>query len=202
MLAGLIGLTALIVAAMALSVAARDTPPAFIGTDMGGDPAPNFALANQFGDKIKLSEQRGKVVVLTFLYTHCPDVCPLTAARLRQVHAQLGADAADVTFLAVSVDPEGDTALAATEFSERFGMLERWSYLIGTREELEPIWKAYYVGVLPDTDHAEHADQVMHNAPIYLIDRDGRRRVVHTTGGATDAIIDEVLHDIRQLLDT
>lgn len=61
--------------------------------------------------------------------------------------------------------------------------------------------KAYYVGVLPDADHDQHSDQVMHNAPIDLIDRDGRRRAVHTTGGETDAIVDEVLNDIRLLLE-
>lgn len=187
----------IVIAAIGLSVAARDEPSTFIGTDLGGDAAPDFRLANQFGSQVALSEQRGNVVVLTFLYTHCPDVCPLTATWLRQVHDQLGSDAKDVTFIAVSVDPERDTTEAAYAFSERFGMLDRWSYLVGTRQELEPIWKAYYIGVLPDPDGH---DEVMHNAPIYLIDRDGLRQSLHTTGGETEAIIGEVVHDIRVLL--
>jgi len=170
---------------------------------MGGDAAPGFALTDQFGDQVALAGQRDKVVVLTFLYTNCPDVCPLTAAWLRQVHDQLGDDAAAVTFLAVSVDPDGDTAEATTEFSERFGMLERWSFLTGTRAQLEPVWKAYYVGVLPDTEHdgVAHDPLVTHTAPIYVINQDGRRRVLHTTGGETDAIVGEIVYDIQLLLD-
>jgi cytochrome oxidase Cu insertion factor (SCO1/SenC/PrrC family) len=77
-------------------------------------------------------------------------------------------------------------------------MLDKWSYLLGTRQELEPIWKAYYIGVLPDLDGH---DQVMHNAPIFLIDRSGLRQSLHTTGGETNAIIGEVVHDVRMLLD-
>ena len=191
-------LAGIVIAAIGLSVAARDQPQAFIGTDLGGDVAPDFRLTNQFGQPVSLGEQRGTVVVLTFLYTHCPDICPLTATRLRQVYAQLGSDAQDVSFLAVSVDPERDTSEAAYAFSERFEMLDRWSYLVGTRQELEPVWKAYYIGVLPDPN--QH-DLVMHTAPIYLIDRDGLRRSLHTTGGETDAIIGEVVQDIRMLLD-
>lgn len=187
-----------VIAALGLAVTARDQLRTPIGTDLGGDAAPDFTLTDQFGNQMSLAEQRGKLVVLTFLYTHCPDICPLTAARLRQVYAELGTDAEEVSFLAVSVDPERDTTQAAYAFSERFGMLDRWSYLIGTRQELEPVWKAYYIGVLPDP--AQH-DQVMHTAPIYLIDRDGRRQVLHTTGGETDAIIGEVVHDIQILLD-
>ena len=194
----LLVLAAIVIAAIGFSVTARDQPRALIGTDLGGDAAPDFTLTNQFGNQVSLAEHRGTLVVLTFLYTHCPDICPLTAARLRQVYEQLGSDAANVSFLAVSVDPERDTTEAAYAFSERFEMLDRWSYLVGTREELEPVWKAYYIGVLPDPN--QH-DLVMHTAPIYLIDRDGLRQVLHTTGGETDAIIGEVVHDIQILLD-
>ena len=191
-------LAIIVIAAIGLSVAARDQPRVFIGTDLGGDAAPDFILTNQFGNEVSLAEQRGKLVVLTFLYTHCPDICPLTAARLRQIYEQLGSDAEDVSFLAVSVDPERDTTEAAYAFSERFEMLDRWSYLVGTREELEPAWKAYYIGVLPDPN--QH-DLVMHIAPIYLIDREGRRQVLHTSGGETDAIIGEIVQDIQILLE-
>ncbi len=73
---------------------------------MGGSPAPGFALTDQHGEQVTLADQRGKVTALTFLYTHCPDVCPLTAAQLRLVDEQLGADADHVALLAISVDPE------------------------------------------------------------------------------------------------
>lgn len=196
-----IGVAALAVIGMVvvgLSIAARDTDASFVGTDLGpNDPAPNFRLTDHSGNQISLAEQRGNLVVLTFLYTQCPDVCPLTAAWLRQVYEQLGTDAEEVTFLAVSVDPERDTVEAAFTFSERYDMVGRWSYLVGSRQELEPIWKDYYVGVLPDPNQE---GQVMHTAPIYLIDRDGRRRVLHTTGGETNAIVGEIVRDLRTLL--
>lgn len=192
--------TLIVLAMIALTIwasAAGNATPKMYGTVLGGNPAPDFRLTNQFGAAVSLSEQRGKVVVLTFLYTHCPDACPLTAIWLRRIHGQLGSAAQDVTILAVSVDPEGDTRQAVYEFSERFEMLERWSYLVGTQAELEPVWRSYYIGVLPDPTH--HSE-TMHNAPLYLIDREGRLRAVHTTGAETESIIDEVEHDIRALL--
>lgn len=182
----------------------------FVGTDLDEAPAADFSLVNQFGEPVSLSDQRGKVTVLMFLYTNCPDVCPLTAVRLRNVHEQLGAEAGGVAFLAVSVDPEHDTVEAAQAFSERLVMPDEWSYLVGNRPALEPIWDAYYIGVAGGEtdeghDHADHSgdrseDLLVHTAPIYLIDGDGQLRSLHTTGGETDAIIDDVLHDIRALL--
>jgi protein SCO1/2 len=182
----------------------------FVGTDLDEAPAADFSLANQFGELVSLKDQRRKVTVLTFLYTNCPDVCPLTAARLRNVHEQLGAQADQVAFLAVSVDPKHDTVEAARAFSERLDMPDEWSYLVGSRPALEPIWDAYYIGVAGGEideghDHADHggdqsADLLVHTAPIYLIDGEGQLRSLHTTGGETDAIVDDVLHDIRALL--
>lgn len=179
----------------------------FIGTELNEAPAADFSLANQFGQPVSLSDQRGKVTVLTFLYTNCPDVCPLTTVRLRSVYEQLGADANRVAFLAVSVDPERDTVESARAFSEKLGMLDRWSYLVGNRSELEPVWESYHIGVAgsetgDDHDHSkdQSEDRLVHTAPIYLIDGDGKLRSLHTTGGETDAIIDDVLHDIHALL--
>src|SRR4029077_10929143 len=82
------------------------------GTDLGSTAAPDFHLTDQLGKPIALSQFRGEPVVLTFLYTHCPDVCPITAETLHTTQAQLGKDAARVTMLAVSVDPKGDTQTA------------------------------------------------------------------------------------------
>src|SRR6266571_3643239 len=88
------------------------------GTDLGGTPAPDFRLTDQFGKPISLSEFKGKPVILTFLYTHCPDQCPLTAEKLHAVMQNLGSDAQRVTMLAVSTDPKGDTTVAALKFSQ------------------------------------------------------------------------------------
>lgn len=181
-----------------------------VGTDMGGEPAPDFTLTNQHGESVSLADQRGKVTVLTFLYTHCPDVCPLTAVQLRQVDAQLGAETGHVAMLAVSVDPERDTVAAAYDFSTRFDLEERWSYLVGARAELAPIWDAYFVGVAADSEVAPHdnthegdepdAERLLHTAPIFLIDAEGNLRVVHTTGNDPRSISANLLHDIQVLV--
>lgn len=126
--------------------------------------------------------------MLTFLYTQCPDVCPLTAARLRTVYEQLGAD---VSLPAVSVDPEQDTVAAAYDFSDRPDLLDRWSFLVGDRQQLEAVWKDYFIGV-----RSVEGD-VLHNAPIHRTDPDGRRQLLHPTGGETDAIIGEIVFGMR-----
>ncbi len=87
------------------------------GTDLGKREARNFTLTDQYNNKVSLSQFRGKPVVLTFLYTHCPDVCPLTAEYLHQSMVQLGKDASRVGVLAVSTDPQRDDVAAALTFS-------------------------------------------------------------------------------------
>ena len=83
------------------------------GTELPPKDAPDFTLTDGLtGDAVTLSSLRGNVVALAFLYTHCPDACPLTAAQFRAAQTALGADASRVRFVAVSVDPEGDTAAA------------------------------------------------------------------------------------------
>ena len=88
------------------------------GTDLGGVPAPAFRLTDQFGKPVSLAQFRGKPVVLTFLYTHCPDVCPLIAEQLHSVMLDLGQEAQHVGVLAISVEPTRDTIAAALAFSQ------------------------------------------------------------------------------------
>src|SRR5712692_11060652 len=123
--------------------------PVLQGTDLGGTPAPDFRLSDQFGKPVSLSQFKGKPVILTFLYTHCPDACPLTAEKLRAVMQNLGSDAQRVAVLAVSTDPKGDTMAAAVTFSKTHRMLNYWHYLLGTHEELSPIWSSYAVYAAP-----------------------------------------------------
>jgi len=143
------------------------------GTDLGGVPAPDFSLTDQFGKPVSLSQFRGKPVVLTFLYTPCPDVCPLIAERLHHVLRNLGTDAQRVGVLAVSVEPKRDTVAAALTFSQAHHMTTSWHFLVGTQAQLAPVWKAYAIG----------AQQVwstvsMHTTALYVIDKQGRERTL------------------------
>src|SRR2546423_1595885 len=108
------------VAALVLAACA---PAPLAGTDLGATDAPDFTLTDGVtGRAVTLSAQRGQIVALTFLYTSCPDVCPLTAARFRAAQAELQADASRVTFMAVSVDPDRDTPQAGGNFSAAHGL--------------------------------------------------------------------------------
>ena len=203
-----------------LSAACSTAPLPFKGTRLTAEsPAYAFMLHDQFGEEAGLSDHRGKVVLLTFLYTNCPDVCPITTSQLRSAREMLGDSADDVAIVAVSVDPERDSTEAAYQFSERWRMTDIWSYLVGTEDELRPIWNAYYLDpAIPDSrsergvaetevDDDEHpagstdasiahSYLVIHSAPIYLIDREGRMRVVFTLPFVTE----DLVHDVKLLL--
>ena len=163
------------------------------GTELGGGDAPDFTLSDGItGEAVTLSSLRGNVVAMAFLYTHCPDVCPLTAAQFRAAQTQLGADAARVRFLAVSVDPEGDTPTAVKAFSAAHALSENWRYLIGPRAALAAVWSAYGVGAFAEPT----GTNVSHNDAIYLIDPQGHEReIVHS-----DVALKDLIADVRSLL--
>jgi len=144
------------------------------GTDLGSIPAPDFQLKDQLGNSISLAHFKGKPVVLTFLYTHCPDVCPLTAEKLHATMQSLGQNAQQVAVLAVSMDPKGDTALAAQNFSKVHKMGDYWHFLLGAHDELAPVWASYSV----DAQAATSSGTVSHSSAIYVIDKHGRERVL------------------------
>ena len=126
-----------------------------------------------------MRSSRGKVVAMTFLYTHCPDVCPLIANKLAGSVSQLGVDAQNVDMLAVSMDPVGDSRLAISKFTEAHGLdsYENWHYLIGAPSQLQPVWTAYHVGAQPAAA-APTSGLVDHSALVYLVDRSGHLRVI------------------------
>lgn len=145
------------------------------GTDLGGVPAPNFRLTDQFGHQVSLAQFKGKPVVLTFLYTHCPDQCPLTAEKLHAVMVSLGSDAQRVGVVAVSTDPRRDTRAAAINFSQVHRMQNYWHYLLGTESQLSPVWSSYSVFASPTPTST--GGTVSHTTAVYVIDKQGRERV-------------------------
>jgi protein SCO1 len=143
------------------------------GTNLGGVPAPGFRLTDQFGKPVSLSQFAGKPVVLTFMYTHCPDVCPLMAEKLHTAMLDLGSDAQRVAVVAISVDPKGDTVAAALNFSRVHHMVTFWHFLTGTQAELAPVWSAYAIDAQPQV-----ATNSMHTAVLFVIDKQGRERML------------------------
>ena len=160
------------------------------GTDLGNVPAPNFQLTDQQGKTVSLAQFRGKPVVVTFMYTHCPDVCPLTAERLHSTMLKLGNQAQNVGILAVSTDPKRDTAAEALKFSQAHNMQDYWHFLIGKEQTLSPIWSEYSI-------YAQQQQQnINHTMALYVIDKQGRERVFLSS----DFTPDQMAKDLQILL--
>lgn len=183
---------AAIVLAAAAAVACGAGTTTLAGTDLGGGAAPDLTLTDgRTGAPLTLSALRGKVVALTFLYTRCPDVCPLTAERIRAAQERLGQDADGVVFVAVSTDPDGDTPRAVQDFSRAHRLDRNWHYLVGTRAQLAAVWSAYGVVATPD----EGKPTITHTDAVFLIDKQGRERVLLRTSAAED----DLVRDLRIL---
>jgi protein SCO1 len=133
-------------------------------------PAPPLALRDSLGHPINISSYHGKAVLVTFIYTHCPDVCPTIVANLHNALGLLGARASKVQIIGVSVDPKGDTPKAVAGFLAKHAMTGRMEYLVGTRAALTPVLRAW--GITASTpDGNEHVD---HGAMVIGITASGR----------------------------
>lgn len=145
----------------ATTTAARYEAPALATPSK---PAPDIALRDSTGHAFRLSSHRGRAVLLTFIYDHCPDVCPLIVGNLHNALAKLGPQGSEkVRIVAVSVDPRGDTPSTVKAFLAAHDMTGRMTYLIGSRRQLEPVWRAYGVAVqgTPDSREVSHSAYVI-----------------------------------------
>lgn len=168
------------------------------GTELAKNAAPDFTLTDGVtGTSLTLSSLRKKTVALAFLYTRCPDVCPLTAGQFRAAQRSLGDDASKVEFVAVSVDPEGDTPAAVRDFSDRHDLQGRWHYLIGPRTQLEAVWALYGIGSFASSG----TRSVEHNDAIYLIDGRGRERAILHSSDPAKWLLDDLRALIRERSD-
>jgi protein SCO1 len=148
------------------------------GADLAGTPAdpiraaPPLSLDNYQDEPVDLADYRGKAVFVTFIYVHCPDVCPLIVSNMRAAQKELGPQADDVQFIAVSVDPENDTPKALREFLEARQMTGRMEYLVGSRPELERVWHQWDI-ISRTNPKRKIPDEVEHSALVYGISADG-----------------------------
>ena len=154
-------------------------------------PAPEFSLQNQFGNTVSISDYRGRVVVLTFLYSYCEDICPIVSNYFQQTYQLLGDDTDKVAFVIVSVD-EG---------------------------QLKRVWISYYIDptLFQNTEYSDEINgnstssgtvdgfrdsigvgyEIIHSAPIYLIDPNGIMRVLFTL--PLDPV--NLVHDVKLLIE-
>ncbi len=168
-------------------------PSPLKGTDLGKERAPGFRLTDHHGNRVSLTDFRGKVTVLTFLYTTCMDECPLIAAKLRTAADQLGDTMNQVAYIAVSTDPENDTPVAVQQFLQQHRLEKELRYLIGTREQLQPVWTSYYIGTASNSSRVK---TITHAARVIVIDKAGNQRVDFRA----DVIPADLVFDVRTLL--
>jgi protein SCO1 len=139
--------------------------------------APPIDLRNYLGQRVNIDQYRGKVLLVTFLYTNCPDVCPLITANLHSVLGLLGPkEAAKVQIIAVSVDPRGDTPKAVGAFLARHEMTGKMQYLVGSASELAKVWSAWGVGSSRD---AQQPQFINHSGLVYGIDPAGKQLTLY-----------------------
>lgn len=164
------------------SAAGGEHPTGFHGALRPSDArAPAFDLRDESGRRVTMSDLRGETVVVTFLYADCQDTCPLTAQQIRGALDDLGDETPVPEVLAISVDPNGDTPAAVKRFLVRQRLAGRMRYLTGTREQLEPVWRAY--GIRPQGEGFEHS------ASTVVVDGDGRQRIGYLTAQLTPAAL-------------
>jgi protein SCO1 len=150
-----------------------------------GVRAGDFRLRDQDGRVATMRAYRGRAVIVTFMYSTCPDVCPLTA---QQIRGALNLVRRPVPVLAISVDPAGDTPAHVRTFLTRQHMASRMRYLTGTSAQLAPVWRAF--GIQPQTATSTHT------ADTVLVDARGLQRVGYLSSQLTP---EALAHDLRAL---
>jgi protein SCO1/2 len=158
-------------------------------------PALDFTLQAADGTAFRLSQQRGKVVLLSFGYTFCPDVCPTTLVELSQVRARLGDAAKRLQVAFITLDPERDTAERLGIYTKAFDA--SFIGLTGSEAQLAEVRQAY--GVIAEKEVVPGTTApylIAHSAYIYVIDQEGRLRLLFPFSLS----VEEMADDIKQLL--
>jgi protein SCO1/2 len=154
--------------------------------------APDFSVRGSDGTALTLSHYRGKVVVLGFGYTSCPNVCPVTLAVLAQAHRKLGTLASQVQFIYLTVDPERDNAERLKQYLAAFDP----SFVGGTGTPAQMAAVRTNYGVTAEKHGSGSDYAVAHSSFVYLITRDGKLRALMPFGHKAD----DYVHDISILL--
>lgn len=172
--------------------------PLPVNTRLGGDFQLPSTLANDEGKPGKpasLSDFQGKVVLLNFGYTHCPDICPMVVARMTQVVKRLGDEAKEVQGVFVTFDPARDTVERLHEYLQYFN--PGFVGFSGTEEQIKQAAKQFGVIYMPQRGDSAAGTLFTHSDFIYLLDRKGRVRALF----ATDKPLQDMVKDVQSLID-
>jgi cytochrome oxidase Cu insertion factor (SCO1/SenC/PrrC family) len=152
------------------------------GTSLGGKPAPDFRLVNQFGQPMALSQFRGKVVLLGFEDALCTTVCPLTTQEMLRAKQLLGAAGSKVQLLGIDANPGAHAVSDVMAYSRAHSMVNQWDFLTGSRAQLAKVWTDYHI-------YAQIVQgQVDHTPALFVIDQKGREQRLYLTSMAYSSI--------------
>ncbi len=161
-------------------------------------PAPGFVLRDQQGRVTSLAQFRGKVVLLTFIDPECTEICPLTTQSMAEALKLLGpAAASNVELLGININTAKGTVADVAGYTRTHELPEQWRFLTGSSAQLEPVWHSYHVYV------ATKGDDILHDTAVFVIDRNGNERNVHSTDMSYQAVGDEartLAQDVAKLL--
>jgi protein SCO1 len=189
----LVALAVVIVAALGISksddsaaVVVNAPKSAFDGATMPpGVRAPDFSLKDENGKRVTMKEYRGKPVVVTFMYSHCKDTCPVQAQQIKGALDDLGHP---LPALSISVDPPGDTPKSVHHFNAEQGVTGRIRWVLGSESQLRRLWNGFHV--TSQTGSSEHMARIM------LIDKRGFQRIGYPVSQVTP---ERLAHDLRLL---
>lgn len=155
-------------------------------------PLQDFTLISQTGDPVSLRDLRGKMTLILFGYTHCPDVCPLTLLEYKQIKEGLGERGDDVNYVFISVDGERDTPEAMNDYINRFD--STFIGMTGDEATLTRIGGDYdlYFTKRPDPSGSAENYLVDHNSSTYLIDAEGNLVALYVFGTEADVITADI----------
>ena len=176
--------------------------PQFNLTNVTGQmPELQLGLADAHGEVRQAEDFAGRVVLLYTGYTHCPDVCPMTLGRIKQVLGKLGDQAEEVAVLFVTVDPERDTPKVMRRYTANFDM-PQLTGLLGQGEAFERFKKRFHIYVQKEKEGPEDTDYIVnHSSQVFLFDQQGEARLVARLSGQNPDPVEQVAQDVRKLLE-
>ena len=182
---------------LAATAHSESTAPASTGGLIGAVYTPpvaaaDFTLTDQHGTPFHMADMAGKVVVFSFIYTHCTDVCPFISLKVKAVHGMLGPDAARVGFVAVTTDPQRDTPQVIARYSRETGLFNIWHFVTGPLADVRVVWSRYLANATassePSTggatgDSNASDDTVEHGQGLGADDLAFAARIISSFGG-------------------
>ena len=158
-------------------------------------PAPGFELTAQNGERLALTDLKGKVVAVTFIYTACPDVCPLLSYKLKSVMSRLEeANYSNVFFVSITMDPERDTPDHLQNYATWLeANPERWAFLTGSEEEIRKVARDYGIYFKKQSNGV-----IDHNLLTSIVDSSGTLRVQYMGSQFNPT---EFLNDLQSVAD-